>query len=319
VTGPGGHVQIEGLRLHVRDVGSGPPVLLLNGIGAHAAMWGPIERALPGRRVVSFDAPGTGRSQTSFVPRTMAGLADLAARVLDHLELDRVDVLGYSFGGAMAQEFALRYPSRVGRLVLAATFPGWGGVPGRLQSLLAMATPLRYYSRSFFELTTPHIAGGRTRTDPEHVRRMWAQRAGHAPSPLGYAQQLWALSTWSSLPRLGAIDAPTLVVVGDDDPLVPVSNALLMASRIPAARVLVCPGEGHFQLLDEDSAAVQAVREFIRAKKIDDAPAWRRAVTIEPAEAGDRVRSDGIGALPWGAVSALFRRTFPANDRRQSG
>jgi pimeloyl-ACP methyl ester carboxylesterase len=307
VTDPGFPLDIDGLRLHVRSVGSGRPVVLLNGIGAHAAMWQPLERVLEGTRVVSFDAPGTGRSQTPIVPRTMAGLADLVGSLVDRLELERFDLLGYSFGGALAQEFTLRFPERVRRLVLASTFPGWGAVFGRLEPLLAMSTPLRYYSRSFFELTTPTIAGGRTRRDPDHVRRMWQNRAGHAPSPVGYAQQLWALSTWSSLARLGRIECPTLVLVGDDDPLIPVSNALLMASRMPDARVLVCAGEGHFQLLDERTAAVAAVREFVTADNLDDAPAWRDAAHADPVEAAERVRSDGIGALPWGAISAMFR------------
>lgn len=301
-------VEVGGLRLHVRDVGSGPPVLLINGIGAHSGMWQPLEGALAGKRVVSFDAPGTGSSQISRVPRTMAGLADLVGGLADAIGLDRFDVLGYSFGGALAQEFALRFPERIRRLVLAATFPGWGGVVGRPEPLLAMATPLRYYSRSFFELTTPLIAGGRTRGNARHVRRMWQDRSGHAPSMIGYAQQLWALGTWSSLARLDRIQAPTLVLVGDDDPLIPVSNALLMASRLPHARVLVYEGEGHFLLLDETAAAVTAVGEFLTAKRVGDAPAWRDAVAVDQAEARERIRSDGIGALPWGALSAVFRR-----------
>ena len=301
------HVEVDGLRLHVRDVGSGPPVVLVNGIGAHAGMWQPLENALAGNRLVSFDAPGTGTSQTSIVPRTMAGLADLLGGLVDQIGLESFDMVGYSFGGALAQEFALRFPERVRRLVLAATFPGWGGVPGRLEPLLAMATPLRYYSRSFFELTTPIIAGGRARQDAGHVRRMWQTRAGHAPTVIGYSQQLWALSTWSSLGRLGGIRAPTLVLVGDDDPLIPVSNALLIASRLPDARVLVCEGEGHFLLLDESTAAVAALKEFLAARRVDDAPAWRHALAVDPAEARERVRADGIGALPWGAISAMFR------------
>jgi len=186
--------------------------------------------------------------------------------------------------------------------------PGWGGVPGRLTAMLSMGTPLRYYSRPVFERTAPTIAGGRARHDRDHVRRMWTDRAGYVPSPTGYAQQLWAMTTWTGLAALGRIQAPTLVVAGDDDPLVPMSNAFMMAARIPRARVFVGPGEGHFQLLDEDSPALPAIREFLVADRLADAPVWRSAARVQPEQVAAQLRSDGLGALPWGALSAVVRR-----------
>lgn len=302
--------RLRGTEVFVRDVGEGPPVLLINGIGAHVEMWGSVERALDGRRVISFDAPGTGRSQTRPVPTTMAGLATLVGRLLDELQVDSADVVGYSFGGMLAQQFAASSPDRVRRLVLAATLPGWGCVPGRLSALLSLATPLRYYSRTYYERTAGTTGGGRARRDREHVRRLWRDRAQHAPSALGYTHQLWATMMWSSLPFMGRITAPTLIVVGDDDPLVPLSNALMMASRIPQARVLVVPDDGHFLLLDEQSAAPRSVGEFLAADQLEDSQVWRAARTAHRAEAADLLRADGLGALPWGAVSAVVRRAY---------
>src|SRR5919109_2575425 len=104
------HLSIGGTKVLVRDMGIGRPVLLVNGIGAHVEMWRPLERVLHGMRIVSFDAPGTGRSPTPLLPYTMSGLAGLVGRLLDELELARADVVGYSFGGALAQQFALRFP-----------------------------------------------------------------------------------------------------------------------------------------------------------------------------------------------------------------
>ena len=115
------------------------------------------------------------------------------------------------------------------------------------------------------------------------------------------------MTFWSGLPRLGRIEAPTLVVVGDDDPLVPLSNALMMAARIPDVRVVVGPGEGHFQLLDETSVALAAIREFLVATALADAPVWCSAARVDRAQAEAQMRSDGLGALPWGAVSAALR------------
>ena len=255
---------IRGLRLHAREAGDGPPLLLLNGIGAHVGMWRPLEQALPDLRVISYDAPGTGRSETPWLPLTIDALAGVAEGVLDQLGCDQVDVLGYSFGGIIAQHLARRAPGRIRRLVLAATTPGWGGVSGSLATMTHMATPLRYYSRSYYDATIADIAGGRARTDDEWLDRHAEERQAHPPSPLGYAWQLAALTVPpGSLPWLHELQHPTLVLAGDDDPLLPVANALLLAHRIPRARLLLAPGEGHLLLLDPGSRALPAIHDFV--------------------------------------------------------
>lgn len=303
------HVRLLGTPVFVRDIGEGPPVVLINGIGAHTEMWRPLERALDGRRVVSFDAPGTGRSQTRPVPLTICGLARLVGQLFDRLGLDHADVVGYSFGSMVAQQFAISATDRVRRLVLAAALPGWGGVPGRLTGMLSLATPLRYYSRKYYEHTAGATGGGRARRDRGHVRRMWRDRSGHPPTFTGYAHQLWAVTMWSGLPQLARIRMPTLIVAGDDDPIVPMSNALMMASRMPAGRVLVGRGEGHFLLLDEHSAVLAPIRQFLAADDLGGSPVWRAAIRPEPAQVAAQLRRDGLGALPWGAISAVFRGT----------
>lgn len=305
-------ITVDGVRLHVRECGSGPPVLLINGIGAHVDMWRPLERALSGVRTIAFDAPGTGRSQVTLVPRTMGGLSRLVQLLLDELGLDRVDVLGYSFGGALAQQLAADAPHRVRRLVLAATLPGWGGVPGRLGALLGLSTPLRYYSKFVYTRTAGLVAGGRARRDPAYVEQRWEERIQHPPSPAGYGYQLWTTSMWSGFGRLHRIAAPSLIVIGDDDPVVPLSNAFLMASRMPSARVLVGAGEGHFLLLDEDSAVLSRITAFLTAPELAAEPVWRDALAPSVEDAAQRLGVDGLGALPWGAWSAIVRRAVDA-------
>jgi pimeloyl-ACP methyl ester carboxylesterase len=257
-------VDVEGIRLHVEESGDGPPLLLINGIGAHAGMWKPLREALPGPRLIAFDAPGTGRSATPPIPLSLEALARVAEGVLDELGVERADVLGYSFGGAVAQRLARRTPERVRRLVLAATTPGWGGVPGSLRTLARMSTPLRYYWRSYYESIAGDLMGGRLRRDEAFVRRLGEDRLANPPDPLGYAWQLAALSTdVGSLPWLHRVTQPTLVVTGDDDPVMPLANALLLAHRLPDARLLVAPGEGHLLLLDPDSRALPAIHDFV--------------------------------------------------------
>jgi poly(3-hydroxyoctanoate) depolymerase len=303
-------LELRRTSIFVRDVGEGPPVVLLNGIGAHVGMWQPMELALQGMRVISFDAPGTGRSQTRLTPLTMFGLAGLVEQLFDRLELEQADLVGYSFGGAVAQQFALRAPERIRRLVLAATMPGWGAVPGHLTAMLAVGTPLRYYSQTLYEMTGPSVAGGRARYDADHLRALWRDRAGRAPSLVGYTHQVWAMTMWSSFRSLSQIGTPTLIVVGDDDPLVPLSNPMLMASRMPNARILVVPGEGHFLLLDRDGTALPPIREFLEAPDLEKVGVWGSALMPDQTEVQHQLRSDGLGALPWGLLSAAVREVL---------
>jgi pimeloyl-ACP methyl ester carboxylesterase len=193
----------------------------------------------------------------------MSGLADVVAQMLDALRLEQVDVLGYSFGGALAQELARRAPDRVRRLVLCATGPGLGGAPPKPLAALMLATPARYYHPRLLALTVPYIAGGRTARDPGVLAAHARERLQQPPSALGYAFQLYAITGWSSLPWLHRVSQPTLVVAGEDDPSVPLRNARLLAARLPDACLHVVKGGGHLFLLDEPENAVDAILGFL--------------------------------------------------------
>jgi poly(3-hydroxyoctanoate) depolymerase len=257
------YLSAGGLRLRVARAGSGPPLLLVTGIGANLDMWAPLVRLLPEREVVAFDAPGVGLSQRPRTPVRMGRLAGIVRELMDALDLERADVLGYSFGGALAQELARRAPDRVRRLVLCATGPGLGGVPPRPMAALMLATPARYYHPRLLAFSVPRIAGGRTARDPSVLARQAGARLGHPPNVLGYAYQLYAVSGWSSLPWLQRVRQPTLVVAGDRDPSVPLLNSRLLAARIPDARLHVIEGGGHLFLLDEPQSAVGRIRAFL--------------------------------------------------------
>ena len=256
-------VEAGGVRVHVGRRGAGPPLLLITGIGAHIDMWAPFARLVAGRELIAFDAPGTGLSQRPLRPLRMGGLAAMVRTLLDELELDRVDVLGYSWGGGLAQELARREPERVRRLVLCATGPGLGGVPPRPLAALMLATPARYFHPRLLALSVPHIAGGRTARDPTAFTDEAGERLQRPPDPLGYAYQLYAAAGWSSLPWLHRLRQPTLVVAGEDDPSVPLRNARILAGRIPDARLEVVEGGGHLFLLDEPESAAGAIGAFL--------------------------------------------------------
>jgi poly(3-hydroxyoctanoate) depolymerase len=180
-------------------------------------------------------------------------------------------VLGVSFGGALAQQLVRQSPDRVRRLVLAATgpgIPGLGGVPGRPGALLTLVTPLRYYSPAYFRKVAPTLYGGRIRREPDLLAEQAHARISRPPSLRGYVGQLYAMWGWSNLPWLPFIRHPTLVMAGDDDPIMPLANGRILAKLIPLARLEVITGGGHLFLLEEAERSAALVREFL-AERLD--------------------------------------------------
>jgi pimeloyl-ACP methyl ester carboxylesterase len=252
-------VTAGGLKLAVRELGEGLPLLLVNGLGGNVDMWGVAQRTLAEHvHTIAFDAPGTGRSQTPLLPLSIPAVARVIVAMLDELGLERVDVLGYSWGGLVSQQLAYRAPERVRRLALAGTAVGWGGVPGDPRALALIATPLRYYSTAFHRATSRLLDGAHSRDDAE-------ARRNHPPSVRGYYGQVLAGSRFSSLPWLHRIEAPTLILAGGSDKLVPPGNGRLLARRLPNAELRVLPGEGHLLLFDPESAALPLLTTFFTA------------------------------------------------------
>jgi poly(3-hydroxyalkanoate) depolymerase len=254
---------VDGLDLHVSTRGDGPPLLLIMGLGGHLGMWAPLERELVklGVRTIAFDAPGTGRSSGWLLPRRMPSIARVVEHLLTALGEERVDVLGVSLGGAIAQQLAHQAPHRVRRLVLAATMPGVGGVPASPGVLLHMSTPRRYRDPEYFASIAGTLYGGRSRREGPPGSHL--TRFASPPSWNGYLQQLYAIQGWTSMPWLHRLPQPVLVMAGDDDPIVPLVNGRILAWRIPHARLAVVRGGGHLFLLEEAAASARTVVDFL--------------------------------------------------------
>jgi poly(3-hydroxyoctanoate) depolymerase len=261
-------VDVDGIRIRAAIRGAGWPLLLVMGIGGNIEMWHPFERALDGSGIqtITFDAPGVGESTNWRRPRRMGALAHTVDRLIGALGYEAVDVLGVSFGGALAQQLVRQHPARVRRLVLAATapgIPGLGGVPGRPGAMLTLVTPLRYYSPAYFRKVAPTLYGGRIGREPELLAEQAHARMSRPPSPRGYLAQLYAMWGWTNLPWLRSIRHPTLVMAGDDDPIIPLANGRILAKLIPLARLEVIKGGGHLFLLEEAERSAALVREFL--------------------------------------------------------
>ena len=258
------HVRVGDLDLRVAHRGQGrPPLLLVTGIGAHLGMWGPLESLLRGREIIAFDAPGAGGSTRPRRPLRMAGLARIVRDLLDTLGHDEVDVLGVSFGGALAQQLAHDYPDRVRRLILCATSAGFVAVPPRPLPALLLMTPARYYHPALFRWMLPRIVGGRTAREREVLDAQCGPRLSRPPDPIGYAFQLYATTGWTSAHWLHELRQPTLVIAGEDDRAIPLANGRFLARRIPNSRLHIVKGGGHVFVLDEPENIVDEIHAFL--------------------------------------------------------
>jgi poly(3-hydroxyalkanoate) depolymerase len=257
------HARVHGHRIRygVRPGDAArAPLLIMNGLGANIELALPFIDALPGPTVVIFDVPGVGGSPTPPSPYRPSTLAGLAESLLDQLGYGNVDVLGVSWGGAIAQQFAFQHASRCRRLVLAATSPGALMIPARPSVLLKMATPRRYLEREHALRIAGDVYGGLFRRDPKAVERTF--RHVRFSSRGGYYLQLAAAFGWTSLPWLFLLRQPTLIMAGADDPLVPTLNARILQWLIPDARleILDC---GHLFLVTLPEETARIVDAFL--------------------------------------------------------
>lgn len=238
------------------------PILFFNGIGANIEAVAPLAAAMPERGFIMFDMPGTGESPDPLVPYNPFTMSWTAAQLLDKYGLDEVDVMGVSWGGAMAQHFALQHPGRTRRLTLIATTPGMLMVPGNPAAFTKMADPRRYVDPEFMAKHFKTLYGGLTETagtdhKQSHIGRL------KPPSPRGYMYQLLCMLGWTSLPALPFMHKETLIMMGEDDQIVPLINGKILKAMIPHSRLEVFKGGGHLFLLTHADESVAVIRDFL--------------------------------------------------------
>jgi poly(3-hydroxyoctanoate) depolymerase len=300
MTGDGGStrfVQVGDTSWRVRDEGTGPPLLLMAGIGGNIEMWKPLSRLIRGRRLISFDAPGAGASAPLPRPVRMRRLAALVAELLDVLGRERTDVLGYSFGGALAQQFARDHGERVRRLILAGTLPGLGGAqhPARVLQVLRAANARDERERL---ARVARLVGGRSGRDPAVLAVYERNRQANPPTLEGYRQQMRTISGWSSLRWLPTLCMPTLALAGEHDPMAPAVNTRIFTRRIPDCRRHVVPGAGHLFLLDQPEDVVGVIETFLDEPDREPASTPRGAHPARRRWLGGSARAHGRGARP---------------------
>jgi poly(3-hydroxyalkanoate) depolymerase len=251
------------IRVDVR-MGSGVPLVLCNGIGASLEVLDPFVAHLhPDTTVMRFDVPGTGASPDSPLPYGFPYLAAVLGRLLRKLEFEPpFDILGLSWGGALAQQFAFQNPHRCRRLILVSTGTGAIMIPGRPLVLAKMLTPRRFLDHEYAASIAGDLYGGTVRSDPTIVKRLF-DRQLMAGSRVGYLHQLLAGAVWTSIFALPLIRQQTLIVAGLDDPVLPVANARLMHRLLPHSTLHLHAG-GHVDLVTNAAELVPVIEMFRR-------------------------------------------------------
>jgi len=237
-----------------------PPILFFNGIGANIEAVAPLAAALDDRTFVMFDMPGVGGSPEPVVPYTPWTMAWTSTQLLDQLGIDKVDVMGISWGGGMAQHFAIQHPGRTRKLVLIATSAGMLMMPGNPKALTKMANPRRYIDPDFMLKNFETLYGeglGKGPGKKGHMSRL------KPPSPRGYFYQLLAMMGWTSAPALPFLRKPTLILMGDDDQIVPPINGRFLNSLIPDSKLVELEGGGHLFLLSHKEQCLEEIRAFL--------------------------------------------------------
>ncbi|HLL54334.1 MAG TPA: alpha/beta hydrolase [Myxococcaceae bacterium] len=257
-------VTANGIQLAYESRGEGPPLLLISGVGYGGNFWRPFAALLVDAfRVITFDNRGAGASSKPPGPYTTRQLAADAAGLLDALGIEAAHVVGHSLGGMVAQELALGFAGRVRKLVLASTVGGPNHVPIPPDALELLTNrqgePMELFRRGVQVAT----ARGFAERHPEKVTELLQVKQASPVAPAEYAAQVAAGAGHDAETRLPNLTCPTLILTGGEDRVIPPENALLLAARIPGARVERVSGAGHLLFFERPEVLARLVKSFL--------------------------------------------------------
>ena len=256
----------KGVDLHYRDDGEGQPVLFIQGLGVDHRGWSAVTRPLSKRfRCISYDNRDVGRSSTVDAPYDVLDMAADAIGLLDALGIARVDIVGTSMGGVIAQEIAIRHPQRARKLVLVTTYTSGdprGSAIFEGQALLRRTLSREEYCRATFWSVYSHQDYRRT---DGFIEQMIARTAGNdlwQPQD-AYERHVRAVTSANTEGRLDQISAPTLILAGPEDILTPMRFSQRLANDIPNNRLEIVEGAGHGMIWSHADCVVDVVGEFL--------------------------------------------------------
>jgi len=255
-------VENLGARIYWDEEGSGAPLLLIMGLGWSAHAWHRSRPILSEKyRTIALDNRGVGRSEAPAGPYSIAQMASDAAAVLNAARVNTAHIFGVSMGGMIAQEFALQYPHKVRSLILGCTAAGGPQAVRAEQDVLQVLMTRGQDPDTFAKAIRPFIYDAGTL--PERIEEDTALRRKWYPSGEAYFAQLQAIMAWEAYSRIAQISAPTLVIHGENDKLVPPENGRLITARIPGAKLVIVPSASHIFTTDQPDLAHAAILDFL--------------------------------------------------------
>jgi pimeloyl-ACP methyl ester carboxylesterase len=273
------HIQVEDINIAYKRFGQGKPILFISGTSQTKDAWEPTllsELAATNHTVIVFDNRGMGETTVGTKPFSIEQFANDTAGLLDALQIEKADVLGASLGTFIAQELTLNYPQKVDRLILHA------GYCGGNEAVYASGQALEI----IMTLNSPQILHNMTAEQqamilakimfppewleehPEILNAVSQLAPSRSASPEIIQQQGFASGTWKgSCDRLANITQPTLLIVGDQDLLIPAANSIMMAQRIPNSWLVVIQGTGHGMMLQVPNEFSAIIQTFLETAK----------------------------------------------------
>ena len=255
------------VELHYEEHGDGEPLILIPGLAAGAWIW--FKQFLPLSeefRVLTFDPRGIGRSPLGSEPLTIPLLADDVSALLQRLGIERAHILGASFGGFVAQEFASAHPEMTRSLVLSCTsFGGPNHVAPSMETLVALASTNGFNTEERIRRNLlPAFSSDFVRDHPEEIEETVHLRLSNPVVEAAYQAQLAAAVGFNAESKLGTIKAPTLVLSGDSDAIVPAQNSRNLASKIGGAELRIIKGGSHLFFIERPEEFNRSVIDFLR-------------------------------------------------------
>jgi pimeloyl-ACP methyl ester carboxylesterase len=257
---------VNGVRIYYEVYGQGEPLLLIMGLGGSALGWqSQIPTLSQHLRVIAYDNRDAGRSDRVEAEYSIADMADDAAALLEPLDIGSAHVYGVSVGGMIAQELAVRHPERVRTLVLGCTSPCLLAMPPSEKAVRDIMEAAKLPLREAFERSI--WTGYSNAYLAVHKDDLWLRarvEAGLMPPLEAWQRQYAAAARFDVRERVGQIRVPTLVMTGDEDPLIPPENSRFLAEHIPGAETVIFPAGRHAFNVEFEEESNSAVLDFVR-------------------------------------------------------
>jgi pimeloyl-ACP methyl ester carboxylesterase len=259
-------IKANGINLYYETQGEGQTLVLISGLGGDHLFWDPHVKSFAKHyRVLTFDNRGIGQTDIPDTPYSMEMMADDLAALLDHLEIKKAHILGFSMGGAIAQTFALRYSTKVDKLIICGSFAKMNS-----QIRLYLDAVLHTYiegvsAQRFYELILPWLFSVHYLDKAENREKMAFNPNEPYPQPLhGFKWQYLALREFDVMTKIKSIKAPTLVIAGEKDAMAHLEDAHLIVQNIPNASLQVIPDTGHLFNYENENLFNKSVLDFLK-------------------------------------------------------